>query len=205
MPLHVALLCLLMLTHARAAYRFESLPVHGAADNADGWEVEASKTPIECQPDQSDSVPGFGPFCFHVYVAESAQSIVDRVAFWAEPSTMVNTTLVHEPYNVSSTDVWLSVKWNGDGQPHQNWNVSLFYLIHGRLRSTAEPTANYLEVPMALGTTQFSVGSAFFNMTGGDQAGLLPLVVGWKHISQTYKGVMNLALCHNTSGVKTKC
>ena len=193
MPLRVAL-CLLMLTPA-ACYRFESLPVHDAADNADGWEVEASKTPIECQPDQPDSVPGFGPFCFHVYVAESAQSIVDRVAFWAEPSTMVNTTLVHEPYNVSSTDVWLSVKWNGDGQPHQNWNVNLFYLIHGRSRSTAEPTTNYLEVPMALGATQFSVGSAFFNMTGGDQAGLLPLVVGWKHTSQTYKGVLNLALC----------
>ena len=58
---------------------------------------------------------------------------------------------------------------------------------------------------MALSTSQFAVGSAFFNMTGGDQAGLLPLVVGWKHQSQTYKGVLNLALCHNTSGVKTKC
>ena len=42
-------------------------------------------------------------------------------------------------------------------------------------------------------------------MTGGDQAGLLPLVVGWKHVSQTYKGVVNLALCHNTSGVNANC
>ena len=97
MPLRVVL-CLLMLTPA-ACYRFESLPVHDAADSADGWEVEASKTPIECHP---DTVPGFGPFCFHVYVGESAQSIVDRVAFWAEPSTMVNTTLVHEPYRIGT-------------------------------------------------------------------------------------------------------
>ena len=158
-----------------------------------------SKTPIECQP---DSQPGFGPFCFHVYITEAARSMVDRVEFWSEPSTMFNTTFVHEPYSVNSTDIWLSVKWNGDNVTHQNWNVTLFYKIHGQSPKMTKRTTNILEVPMSLTTGQYIVGSDLFNVTGGNQTGLLPLQVMWHDPESVYNGVMNLALGPNKTGTR---
>ena len=157
------------------------------------------KTPIECQP---DTTPGFGPFCFHVYITETAQHIADLVEFWSEPSTMVNTTFVHEPYSANSTDIWLSVKWNGDNVIHQNWNVTLFYKVHGQSPEMTKRTTNYLKVPMALSSSQFAVSSDLFNMKGGDHTGLLPLKVMWKDPAATYNGVINLALGPNTTGTK---
>ena len=153
-------------------------------------------TPISCQP---DTTPDVGPFCLHLRVAEEAKQIVrDIEFFWGANVTLNNTKWVHTPYSVSSTDVWLSVQWNGDGVGHKDFEAGFFFKLQGKASNLASLIANYLHITFSLDDKNYYAGGGLYNMTGGSEQGVLLLKLGWEKMDERFHGVIHLVLIPKT-------